>query len=136
MIVNLRQKCHLRLLSANCELCCCGSLSQKTDPFLRLCPSPVDTADVQTKGQGIGLGGGLGGGMGGGLDQEQIYQENAFQTSTREFLSTDGQTNMYTSGRYGQGFYGDAGFMNYSEVIDTWRTNELYLDKVRRLLDK
>lgn len=116
-------------------LSCCGLLlQQKTDPFLLVCPSPVDAADVQSKGQGVGLGGGLGGGIGGGPDQEQIYQENAFQTSSREFLTTDGQTNIYTSGRYGQGFYGDAGFMNYSEVIDTWRTNELYLDKVSKVV--
>lgn len=38
----------------------------KTDPFLLVCPSPVDAADIQSKGQGVGLGGGPGGGIGGG----------------------------------------------------------------------
>ncbi|XP_041912492.1 desmocollin-2-like [Alosa sapidissima] len=108
----------------------------KTDPFLLVCPSPVEAVDSQLKGQGVGLGGGigggmgggLGGGMGGGLDQQHMYQENAFQTSNREFV-TEGHTNIYTSGQYGQGFYGDAGFVNYSGALDMWRSNELYLDK-------
>ncbi|XP_063057055.1 desmocollin 2-like protein [Engraulis encrasicolus] len=119
----------------------------KTDPFLTLCPSPVEQVDIQTKSQlagslagglaGSGMAGGLGGGgVGGGLEQETLnqqsmYQENAFHTSTREYRTTDGQSNYYnTSGHYGHGFYGDAGYVSYSgEALDTWRTNEVYLDK-------
>uniref|UniRef100_A0AAY4CVC2 Cadherin domain-containing protein n=1 Tax=Denticeps clupeoides TaxID=299321 RepID=A0AAY4CVC2_9TELE len=61
----------------------------------------------------------------------QTLQKSSFHTMRHEFSSATGHhDNVYgTAAHYGDGFYGDTGYVKYSDAFATWRTNELYLDR-------
>lgn len=87
------------------------------------------------------------------IGQQQMNQESIYQTNRRDFLTSQGQSNLYSSGQFGQygqyGQYGqfgqhggsmytDTAFVKQSQLtaLNTWKTNGLYLDKVNPRREK
>ncbi|KAI4892503.1 hypothetical protein NFI96_018299 [Prochilodus magdalenae] len=66
------------------------------------------------------------GAAGGGFGQT-LHGGSMYQSGTQGYMTNQG---MFSSGQYGGGFYGNAMYNKFSDMstMDTWRTNELYLD--------
>ncbi|XP_071393557.1 desmocollin 2-like protein isoform X2 [Centroberyx affinis] len=92
--------------------------------------SDVDALDGSMKGAGlldqksITLPVGLGG-------LQTMTQQGMYQSSRRDFMTTQGQSSFYSTGHYGNANYNDSLFYKQSHLsaLHTWETNGLYLDK-------
>ncbi|XP_072538794.1 desmocollin 2-like protein [Salminus brasiliensis] len=64
---------------------------------------------------------------GGAYGQQAIHGGSMYQTGTQGYMTNQ---SMFSSGQYGAGFYGTSSYNKFSDMsaMDTWRTNELYLD--------
>ncbi|XP_007257069.3 desmocollin 2 like [Astyanax mexicanus] len=64
---------------------------------------------------------------GGAYGQHAIHGGSMYQTGTQGYMTNQ---SMFSSGQYGAGFYGNTMYNKFSDMsaLDTWRTNELYLD--------
>lgn len=66
----------------------------------------------------------------GNIGQQFFQGGGVYNTTTQDF----GTEKYYTSGRYDNNLYGNAGFQKFSNMnmntLDTWNTNGRYLDRV------
>ncbi|KAL7888148.1 hypothetical protein AOLI_G00031220 [Acnodon oligacanthus] len=93
----------------------------------------VKDALLVTPGSGIDGGGAtmehqtMVGAAGGTFGQQAIHSGSMYQGGTQGYMTN---RSIFSSGQYGGGFYGNTSYNKFSDMstLDTWRTNELYLD--------